>query len=307
MKKRKHPWMVIIAGPNGAGKSTFYDLVIKDDPLMKNAPFINMDNIAKEISEPDENPNDNMLSAGKITYEEVEKHLESRTSFVYETTSSGKVHLRFMDAARKKGFKIATVFIGLSDPWLSYWRVRARVASGGHDVPYKDLTRRYPKIMKNFPEMLKRSDIAGVFDNSGPEPFKLIFLMDDKAFRIFYKYPRWLAESIKERKTSKDMIIMRSALDIHNLNDADLQKVSDMALSAVIMGGEKDDLDIQLADRQTDNLAIARGKEPMPNISGMPIPPDAGDPQDKEKPRPATVRGGMNINDWLQKAKNNEI
>ena len=28
--------MVIIAGPNGAGKSTFYDLVIKDDPLMKN-------------------------------------------------------------------------------------------------------------------------------------------------------------------------------------------------------------------------------------------------------------------------------
>lgn len=53
MKKRKHPWMVIIAGPNGAGKSTFYDLVIKDDPLMKNAPFINMDNIAKEISEPD--------------------------------------------------------------------------------------------------------------------------------------------------------------------------------------------------------------------------------------------------------------
>ena len=107
MKKRKHPWMVIIAGPNGAGKSTFYDLVIKDDPLMKNAPFINMDNIAKEISEPDENPNDNMLSAGKITYEEVEKHLESRTSFVYETTSSGKVHLRFMDAARKKGFKIA--------------------------------------------------------------------------------------------------------------------------------------------------------------------------------------------------------
>ena len=51
MKKRKHPWMVIIAGPNGAGKSTFYDLVIKDDPLMKNAPFINMDNIALSEAE----------------------------------------------------------------------------------------------------------------------------------------------------------------------------------------------------------------------------------------------------------------
>lgn len=108
-----------------------------------------------------------------------------------------------MDAARKKGFKIATVFIGLSDPWLSYWRVRARVASGGHDVPYKDLTRRYPKIMKNFPEMLKRSDIAGVFDNSGPEPFKLIFLMDDKAFRISTNIPAGWRNRLRKEKPAK--------------------------------------------------------------------------------------------------------
>ena len=46
MKKRT-PWMVMIAGPNGAGKSTFYDLVIKKDPLMKNAPFVNLDNMIK--------------------------------------------------------------------------------------------------------------------------------------------------------------------------------------------------------------------------------------------------------------------
>lgn len=231
--RKKHPWMVIIAGPNGAGKSTFYDLVIKDDPLMENATFINLDNIAKEISDPDEDPNDNMLSAGKITYEEVEKHIENRSSFVYETTSSGKVHLRFMDAAHQKGFKIATVFIGLSNPLLSYCRVIDRVQKGGHNVPFVDVTRRYPKIMKNFPEMLKRSDIAAVFDNSSSKPFQLIFLMDNKAFRIFYKYPKWLEESIRERKTRKDMIIMKSAPDIHQLNDEELREISDMALKAI--------------------------------------------------------------------------
>jgi len=283
--RKKHPWMVIIAGPNGAGKSTFYDLVVKDDPLMKNAPFINLDNIAKEISEPDENPNDNMLSAGKITYEEVEKHIESRRSFVYETTSSGKVHLRFMDAARKQGFKIATVFIGLSNSMLSYWRVKSRVANGGHDVPFEDVKRRYPKIMKNFPEMLKRSDIAGVFDNSGPKPFKLIFLMDDKAFRIFYKYPRWLEESIKERKTSKDMIIMRNASSVHNLNDVELREVSDMALNAVIYGKN----------------------DPVPNIAGAPdaIPADIKELDKESAFTPQPENSG--IGEWLRKAKNKEL
>ena len=273
---KKHPWMVVIAGPNGAGKSTFYDLVIKDDPLMKNAPFINLDNIAKDMSEPDENPNDNMLAAGKVTYEEIEKNIENCRSFVYETTSSGRVHLRFMDAARAKGFKIATVFIGLSSQRLSYVRVQQRVSAGGHDVPLNDLNRRYPKIMKNFPDMLKRSDIAAVFDNSSTQPFKLIFLMDDKAFRIFYKYPHWLEKSIKERKTSKDMIIMRNAPSIHRLNDEELRQISDMALEAVMQKGKN-----------------------TPLITGTPdsIPTDAKDlPQNIPED---TAR----VNEWLRNAR----
>lgn len=94
--------MVIIAGPNGAGKSTFYDLVIKDDPLMKNAPFINMDNIAKEISEPDENPNDNMLSAGKITYEEVENILKAApASFTKQPPRARFIFVLWMPPAKK--------------------------------------------------------------------------------------------------------------------------------------------------------------------------------------------------------------
>ena len=278
MKKRK-PWMVVIAGPNGAGKSTFYDLVIKDDPLMKNAPFINLDNIAKEISDPDEDPNNNLLSAGKITYEEVEKHIASRASFVYETTSSGKVHLRFMDDAKKNGFKIAMVFIGLSTPHLSYLRVKDRVSKGGHGVPPRDIKRRYPKIMKNFPDMLKRSDIAAVFDNSTEKPFKLIFLMDDKAFRIFYKYPKWLEESIKERKTSKDMIMVRNSLLVHRLSDDELREISNQALEAVA------------------------GGKPVPNIVGAPdaIPDDAS-----ELPNNVSI-GNKNMSEWIKKAKEENL
>lgn len=97
--------MVIIAGPNGAGKSTFYDLVIKDDPLMKNAPFINMDNIAKEISEPDiRKPERQHVERRQNQFLRRRKTSESRTSFVYETTSRARFIFVLWMPPAKKGF-----------------------------------------------------------------------------------------------------------------------------------------------------------------------------------------------------------
>ena len=202
-------WMVIIAGPNGAGKSTFYERVLKGDPLLKKAPSINMDNIAKEIANGDD-PNKHLFDAGKIVISELEKKLKSKKSFIYETTSSGRLHLKYMDRAKKAGFKIATIFIGLSSVELSHLRVQQRVREGGHNVPAEDIERRYPNIIKNFPEMLKRSDVSAVFDNSSKTPFKLIFLMDESKLFIFRSYPKWVEGSLKERKTSKEIIRITS-------------------------------------------------------------------------------------------------
>ena len=202
-------WMVIIAGPNGAGKSTFYEKVLKVYPLLKKAPSINMDNIAKEIANGDD-PNKHLVDAGKIVIRELEKKLKSKKSFIYETTSSGRLHLKYMDRAKKAGFKIATIFIGLSSVELSHLRVQQRVREGGHNVPAEDIERRYPNIIKNFPEMLKRSDVSAVFDNSGKTPFKLIFLMDESKLFIFRSYPKWVEGSLKERKTSKEIIRITS-------------------------------------------------------------------------------------------------
>lgn len=65
--------------------------------------------------------------------------------------------------------------------------------------------------------MLKRSDIGAVFDNSEKDtPFRMIFMMDNRAVRVFYKYPQWLDDSIKERKTRKEVIFM------HDKNKIDL-------------------------------------------------------------------------------------
>ena len=168
-----------------------------------------MDNIAKEIANGDD-PNKHLVDAGKIVIRELEKKLKSKKSFIYETTSSGRLHLKYMDRAKKAGFKIATIFIGLSSVELSHLRVQQRVREGGHNVPAEDIERRYPNIIKNFPEMLKRSDVSAVFDNSSKTPFKLIFLMDESKLFIFRSYPKWVEGSLKERKTSKEIIRITS-------------------------------------------------------------------------------------------------
>ena len=209
---KKQNWLVIIAGPNGAGKSTFYEKFLQKDPLFAKAPFVNLDNYAKEFAEDEGgNPEEYLLQAGRRVRKNINENFKKNKSFVYETTASGLTHLRIMEEAKNHGYKVATIFIGLSKVELSHLRVAKRVDEGGHSVPTEDIERRYPRVIKNFPDMLARSDLAAVFDNSGKDPYKLIFLMDEYNFRIFYKYPRWVKEAIQDRKTSKNFILVSTS------------------------------------------------------------------------------------------------
>lgn len=197
------PWLMVIAGPNGAGKSTFYNIVLSEDPILKEVDFVNLDNYAKELSGPEGNPNDHMLTAGRLVYDAIDDNIASRTSFIYETTASGMTHLKIMDKAKDAGYNIATIFIGLADVELSHLRVQQRIEEGGHSVPSEDIERRFPRIFKIFPEMLARSDSAAVFDNSFKNPYKLIFFMENDRIKVYNKYPDWLNRSFEGRLTSK--------------------------------------------------------------------------------------------------------
>lgn len=260
MKKKERtpaPWMIIIAGPNGAGKSTFYETVFKEDYFLKGAPFINLDNMAKEIAEKNgtTDPDKYMICAGKILVDQINKQIDKKENFIYETTSSGKLHLRFIDDAKAKGYKIATIFIGLSNPILSLLRVKQRVENGGHNVSHEDIFRRYPKIIKNFPEMLKRSDVGAVFDNSEREnPYRMIFLMDNRAVNVFYKYPKWLEEAIKERKTRKEMVFMYDKNMVDRFKKEEILEIMETELLRIANKSEKRYLTPELIKKlQEDN------------------------------------------------------
>ena len=54
---------------------------------------------------------------------------------------------------------------------LAIERVRVRVSEGGHDVPEKDIRRRYEKGWSNFTALYRvLADKWIVFDNSGDAP-----------------------------------------------------------------------------------------------------------------------------------------
>jgi predicted ABC-type ATPase len=80
------PRIIIIAGPNGAGKTTFATEYLQREA--KCPHFINADLIAAGLSPFD--PNAAAVQAGRLVLSEIGRRVKKRSSFAFETTSSGR-------------------------------------------------------------------------------------------------------------------------------------------------------------------------------------------------------------------------
>lgn len=137
---------IIVAGPNGAGKTTFVQNIFPK--LLSENKFLNADQFAVKL-----NPYDVAkvaLAAGKQFLKEVDKFLKEDESFIIETTLSGKGLLKKIEAAHKNGFETRLIFLWISRINLCDFRVKGRVASGGHNIPLRDISRRYKRGLTNF-------------------------------------------------------------------------------------------------------------------------------------------------------------
>lgn len=74
------------------------------------------------------------LKAAQEIDAEVAAAIEAGESFLVETVLSSPKYRDDLRAAKRKGFKIALVYVSLHPPELSPDRVATRVAKGGHDV-----------------------------------------------------------------------------------------------------------------------------------------------------------------------------
>lgn len=174
MKEKNKPTCYIIAGPNGAGKTTFALKYLPEIAGCSN--FVNADLIAYGIS-----PLDSLAvqyDAGRIFLNEVNKNINRRIDFAFETTLSGRSHLNLLKNLREDNWQVVLFFLWIPDADFSRDRVRQRVQDGGHDVPDNAIYRRYPRVMYNLINLyIPLCDKVSFYDNSSPEPV-LIFEQD---------------------------------------------------------------------------------------------------------------------------------
>lgn len=143
----------IFAGHNGSGKRTVtpaFGII---------GTYINADDIAasSDIS---------VLEAAQLSDRMRVQHLMHRQSFTSETVLSSDRKLALMRDARSNGFFVRGIFVFTRSPEINVYRVKARVAAGGHDVPEDKIRQRYVKALANLPTFISLCDTCYVLDNT---------------------------------------------------------------------------------------------------------------------------------------------
>lgn len=160
MSGEKRPICHVVAGPNGSGKSTFALRYLPD--FAGSVEYVNPDLMAQGMS-----PTDMRLSAikaGKLTLGRIAELIAERTSFAFETTLSGRGHLKLLSDAKAAGYNIVLYYLWMPEPTALPLRISHRVLAGGHDVPTTDVLRRYERSRANIAEYAALADSLLVFD-----------------------------------------------------------------------------------------------------------------------------------------------
>jgi predicted ABC-type ATPase len=163
----KSPRCIIIAGPNGAGKTTFAREYLTQEAGIVH--FVNPDLIASGLSPL--RPELAAFDAGRLFLREVNRLVKAKCEFAFESTLSGLTHVNRLKRMKYAGWRIEIVYLRISSPQLALRRIAARVKQGGHDVPRRDVLRRFGRSWVNFTNQYRLlADTWSVYDNSGTTP-----------------------------------------------------------------------------------------------------------------------------------------
>ena len=167
MSAARSPVCWIIAGPNGAGKTTF---ALKYLPEVAGCQrFINADLIAAGLSPLA--PAQEQPAASRLYFAEIERGVDAREDFAFETTLAGRGYLRLVDRLTQGGWRTELIYLALPGVEMSRLRVAERVAHGGHDIPQAAIERRFARSLRNlFDLYAPRVTRARCYLNSGDSP-----------------------------------------------------------------------------------------------------------------------------------------
>lgn len=166
-KTKRQPRCIVIAGPNGAGKTTFARQYLPSDAVIVH--FVNADLIAAGLSPLQ--PQLAALAAGRMVLKELDRFVELRADFAFETTLAGLTYARKLHTWKRSGYRIEMVYLKLGSTQLALRRIASRVRQGGHHVPTKDVIRRFRRGWDNFQDVYRvLADSWAVYENSDVTP-----------------------------------------------------------------------------------------------------------------------------------------
>lgn len=164
--------LVVIAGHNGAGKTTIYNERLAAVLAGELEEHINPDEIEQAITvdlgEHSLTKDEFEILAAEEAARMRQQFLEQETSFSFETVLSDpkQEKVGFMDEARRRGYLVLLIAVGLESIEKSKARVAIRHAKGGHNVREEKIEGRYERVLLNFAHGACVASLAIFFDNS---------------------------------------------------------------------------------------------------------------------------------------------
>ena len=119
------------------------------------------------------------IKAGKLTLTRIARLIAAGQPFGFETTLSGRGHLKLLAKAKDVGYAINLYYLWMPELAMLPMRIRHRVLDGGHDVPPDDVKRRYERSRTNLREYMSLADKVYVFDATQTIP-ELIWCRNGK-------------------------------------------------------------------------------------------------------------------------------
>jgi len=157
------PAVMVFAGPNGSGKTT----VTRRFKLI--GTYVNADDLKADYRLTD-------IEAARQAEAIRTSLVDKGEDFTFETVLSTERNLLLLERAKQKGYEMQGVFVLTRDADINVARVKARKASGGHDVPEEKIRSRYHRALSLLPRLIGLCDRILVIDNSDAQA-----LLFDKA------------------------------------------------------------------------------------------------------------------------------
>ena len=161
---KQTPRIYVLAGTNGAGKSSIAGAML----IEQGVEYFNPDAAAALIAEA--NPGITLEDAQSAAWYEgrrlLERAIAERLQFAFETTLGGTTITELLERAIASGIEVRIWYVGLDSVERHIARVRARVETGGHDIPEERIRERYIRSLLNLIRLMPKLTELRVYDNS---------------------------------------------------------------------------------------------------------------------------------------------